>query len=90
MKKWQEKQKRHQIDRRKRRLLDESEIRGLRNAGPNIPEKLEDMMCDFKRSTEAVGLEIHPDKTKILSNQATLKNREITVDNIKKEILRKK
>ena len=32
-------------------------------------EKLREMLCDFKSSTEAVGLGIHPDKTKILSNQ---------------------
>ena len=31
--------------------------------------KLRDMLCEFKTSTEAVGLGIHPDKTKILSNQ---------------------
>ena len=31
--------------------------------------KLRDMLCDFKSGTEAVGLGIHPDKTKILSNQ---------------------
>ena len=27
------------------------------------------MLCEFKAITEAVGLGIHPDKTKILSNQ---------------------
>ena len=51
--------------------------------------KLRDMLCDFKASTEAVGLEIHPDKTKILSNQDNVKAKEITVDNIQIEILRK-
>ena len=30
------------------------------------------MMCDFKKATEKVGLRIHPDKTKILSNQSTI------------------
>ena len=29
-------------------------------------------MCDFKKATEKVGLRIHPDKTKILSNQITI------------------
>ena len=29
-------------------------------------------MCDFKKATEKVGLRIHPDKTKILSNQSTV------------------
>ena len=32
-------------------------------------EKLREMLCEFKTSTEAVGLGIHLDKTKILSNQ---------------------
>ena len=29
------------------------------------------MMCEFKKATEKVGLRIHPEKTKILSNQST-------------------
>ena len=52
-------------------------------------DKLQEMLCEFKISTEAVGLGIHPDKTKILSNQDKIKANEITVDNIKIEILRK-
>ena len=51
--------------------------------------KLREMLCDFKTSTEAVGLGIHPDKTKILSNQDKVKAKEITVDNIQIEILAK-
>ena len=47
------------------------------------------MLCDFKRSTEAVGLGIHRDKTKILRNQEKEKKKEITVDNIKIEVLPK-
>ena len=47
------------------------------------------MLCEFKTSTEVVGLEIHPDKTKILSNQDKMKAKEITVDNIKIEVLAK-
>ena len=35
-------------------------------------EKVRKMMCDFKKATEKVGLRIHPDKTKILSNQSTI------------------
>ena len=31
-------------------------------------KKLRDMLCDFKTCTGEVGLGIHPDKTKILSN----------------------
>ena len=51
--------------------------------------KLRDMLCEFKISTEAVGLGIHPDKTKILSNQDKVKAKEIEVDNIKIEFLGK-
>ena len=47
------------------------------------------MLCEFKASTEAVGLGIHPDKTKILSNQDKVKVNETTVDNIKIEVLKK-
>ena len=35
-------------------------------------EQIRKMMCEFKRATEKVGLRIHPDKTKILSNQSTI------------------
>ena len=49
--------------------------------------KLEDMLCDFKRSTESVGLGTHPSETKILSNQVKVKKNEVTMDNIKKEVL---
>ena len=52
-------------------------------------EKLREMLCEFKTSTEAVGLGIHPDKTKILNNQDKEKAKEITVDNIKIEVLSK-
>ena len=51
--------------------------------------KLRDMLCEFKISTEAVGLGIHSDKTKILSNQDKVKVKEIEVDNIKIEVLGK-
>ena len=51
--------------------------------------KLREMSCEFKRGTERVGLEIHPSKTKILSNQEAKKQKEITVHNIKIEVLQK-
>ena len=44
-------------------------------------------MCDFKKNTENVGLKIHPDKTKILSNQSTNKRKEVEISNIKLEML---
>ena len=51
-------------------------------------EKLSEMLCEFNASTEAVGLGIHPGKTKILSNQDKVKVNEISVDNIKTEVLK--
>ena len=39
-------------------------------------------MCDFKKSTESVGLKFHPEKTNILSNQGLNKRKEETIDNI--------
>ena len=46
-------------------------ISNLRLAGDvlllsNSLDQLKKMMTDFKRSTEKLGLQIHPDKTKIL------------------------
>ena len=48
---------------------------------------MKEMLCDIKRSTESVGLGIHPDK--ILSNQEKVKEREVTIDHIKIEVLQK-
>ena len=49
-------------------------------------EQLQKMLCEFKRSTEKVGLRIHPDKTKILSNRSSSSSdtkKEMEVDDIK-------
>ena len=35
-------------------------------------EQIRNMMCEFKDATEKVGLRIHPEQTKILSNQSTI------------------
>ena len=35
-------------------------------------EQIRKMMCEFKKATEKLGLRIHPDKTKILSNQSII------------------
>ena len=51
-------------------------------------EQLQKMMNEFKQSTEKVGLKVHPEKTKILSNQ-TSSRREMVFDNIKVVILTK-
>ena len=53
-------------------------------------EQLQKQLCDFKKSTEKVGLGIHPEKTKILNNQSSLNSdtkKEIEIDNIKVGIL---
>ena len=42
-------------------------------------EQLQKMMCDFKHSTEKVGLNIHPGKTKILGNQSSNRRKETEV-----------
>ena len=49
--------------------------------------QLQKMMCDIKQSTERVGLKIHPDKTKILSNQSSNRRKEMEINNIKVKIL---
>ena len=49
----------------------------------------DDVCCDFKHSTEKVGLKIHSGKTKILSYQSADSKKEIVIDNIKVEILTK-
>ena len=53
-------------------------------------DQLQKMLCEFKRSTEKVGLRIHPGKTKVLSNQSRLcseTKKEMQIDVIKIEIL---
>ena len=40
-------------------------------------KRLQKMLCEFKKSTEKVGLRVHPGKTKILSNQSTINSDEI-------------
>ena len=53
-------------------------------------EQIRKMMCDFKKATEKVGLRIHPDKTKILSNQSTINSdtkKHIEVGDMSIEIL---
>ena len=53
-------------------------------------EQIRKMMCEFKKATEKVGLRIHPDKTKILSNQSTINSdtkKHLEVDDMSIEIL---
>ena len=44
-------------------------------------------MTDFKKSTDAQGLEIHPGKTKILTTQKSNRLKEIGIDGVHVEIL---
>ena len=88
--------KRWQVNKKGIRLSDKTEdcLTNLRFADDLLLfstslEKLREMLREFKTSTEAVGLGIHPDKTKILSNQDRVKAKEITVDNINIEVLAK-
>ena len=53
-------------------------------------EQLQKMMYTFKESTEKVGVRIHPEKTKILSNQCSFGSgtkKEMQIDDKKTEIL---
>ena len=55
-------------------------------------EQIRKMMCEFKKATEKVGLRIHPDKTKILSNQSNMNSdtkRYIKIGEMSIEILAK-
>ena len=55
-------------------------------------EQIRNMMCEFKKATEKVVLRIHPDKTKILSNQSNMNSdtkRYIKVGEMSIEILTK-
>ena len=53
-------------------------------------EQIRNMMCEFKDATEKVGLRIHPDKTKIPSNQSNMNSdtkRYIKIGDMNIEIL---
>ena len=52
-------------------------------------EQLQKMMCEFKQSTEKLGLKIHPGKTKILSKQSSSRGKDMEMNNIKVGILTK-
>ena len=53
-------------------------------------EQIRKMLCEFNKATEKVGLRIHPDKTKILSNQSTIisdTKKHLQVDGMSIEVL---
>ena len=59
---------------------------------PTSKEQIRKMMCEFKKATEKVRLRIHPEKTKILSNQSTINSdtkKHIEVGDMSIEILTK-
>ena len=54
--------------------------------------QIRNMMCEFKEATEKVGLTIHPNKTKILSNESSMNShtkRYIKIGDMNIEILAK-
>ena len=49
-------------------------------------EQIRKMLCELRKVTEKVGLRIHPDKTKIHSNQSIINpdtNKELEVEDMK-------
>ena len=89
LKRWQEKQKDIRLSDKKEDCLTNLRFADDVLLFSTSREKLREMLRKFKTSAEAVGLGIHPDKTKILNNQDKEKAKEITVDNIKIEVLSK-
>ena len=89
LKRWQEQQKSIRVSNKKEDCLTNLRFADDVLLFSTSLEKLRDILCEFQVSTEAVGLGIHPDKKKILSNQDKEKANEITVDNIKIEVLSK-
>ena len=69
LKRWQEKQKGIRLSNKKEDCLTNLRFADDVLFFSTSLEKLREMLCEFKTSTEAVGLGIHPDNTKILSNQ---------------------
>ena len=53
----------------------------------NSLKPLKRMMTDFKKCTEAQGFEIHPDNTKLVTNEKPNRLKEIELDGIHVEIL---
>ena len=53
----------------------------------NSVSQLRKMMTAFKRSTERQGLNIHPQKPKMLTNQGSNRQREIDVEGMRIEML---
>ena len=69
LKRWQEKQKGIKLSDKKEDCLTNLRSKDDVLLFSTSLKKLREILCEFKISTEAVGLGIHPDKTKILSNQ---------------------
>ena len=69
LKRWQEKQNGIRLSDKKEDCLTNLRFADDVLLFSTSLEKLQKMLCEFKASTEAVGLGIHPDKTKMLSNQ---------------------
>ena len=89
LKSWQEKNKGTRLSDRKEDCLTNLRFADDVLLFSTHLNKLKDMLCDFKKSMEKVGSEIHPSKTKILSDQKSRKQQEVTIDNIKIEVMQK-
>ena len=82
-------EERHSLEWPKRRLPHQSAFRRWRATVFHVGEQAERHAAGFYHSTKEVGLEIHPNKTNIVSNQDTRRQKEVTIDTIKVEVLPK-
>ena len=82
LKQWQEEQKGIRLSDKKEDCLTNLRFADDVLLLSTSLQKLREMLCEFKTTTEAVGRGIHPEKTNILSNQDKVKAKEITVNNI--------
>ena len=71
----------------KGRLPLELAVRGRRAILLNIPGTAQKYDVRLPEKYRECRLKIHPDKTKILSNQGLKKRKEVTIDNIKVEVM---
>ena len=88
---WQKKQRNgYFLERQRPRLPHEPEVCRRRASVRNLERTASKNVVRFQESAEKVGLRIHPEKTKILSNQSSINSdtkKEMQVDDIKIEIL---
>ena len=90
---WQKKQRNGYIlEPQRPRLPHEPEVCRRRASVRNLRRTASKNVVRFQESAEKVGLRIHPEKTKILSNKSSINSdtkKEMQVDDIKIEILKR-